>query len=54
MSTKIGSNFRLVKGPDGKTKVVPDKEARLRKLDVSTRLKVQHKENTKQRYRGIK
>lgn len=48
----IGSGYKLVKGPDGKTKLVPDKKARMAKLDVSTRLKAEHQEKTKVRYRG--
>lgn len=55
MSTKsIGSNFRLVKDEKGKTRLVPDDRARLAKLDVSTRLKAEHKSKTKVKYRGKK
>lgn len=54
MATKIGNGFKLVNGPGGKTKLVPDKKARMAKLDVSTRLKAEHQEETKVRYRGVK
>ncbi len=54
MATKIGGGFKMVKSPDGKTKLVPDKKTRMAKLDVSTRLKVEHQEKTRVRYRGVK
>jgi|EndMetStandDraft_7_1072992.scaffolds.fasta_scaffold9546310_1 hypothetical protein len=52
MATKIGNGFKLVNGPGGKTKLVPNKKARMAKLDVSTRLKAEHKAKTKIRYKG--
>jgi hypothetical protein len=52
MGTKIGSGFKLVKGADGKARIEADTKARLAKLDVSTRLKAEHKAKTKVRYAG--
>lgn len=50
MATKIGSGFKLVKGKDGKTRVEVDTKAKMAKLDVSTRLKAEHKSKTRVRY----
>ncbi len=52
MGTKSGTGFKRVKGPDGRTKVEPDKKAQMAKLDVSTRLKAEHKAKTRIRYKG--
>ena len=38
--TKTGKDYRVVTGPDGKTKVILDTKAKLSRLDLCTRLKV--------------
>jgi hypothetical protein len=50
-ATRIGKAFKVVKDENGKTRLVPDEAARLAKLDVSTRLKVQAKGAKRVRYR---
>lgn len=39
MSTRVGKNYKPVKGPDGKTRLVLDTKAQEAKLDLSTRMK---------------
>ncbi len=43
MTSRIGKSFKVVKDENGKTRLVPDEKARLAKLDVATRVKVQAK-----------
>ncbi len=51
MASRIGNGFKTVTGKDGKTRLISDKKARMAKLDVSTRLKVEAKEKTKVTYK---
>lgn len=45
--TKIDAHYKLVKGPDGKTRIVLDQRAKDAKLDLCTRLKKQSSKKMK-------
>lgn len=50
MSTRpIGSNYKIIRDKDGKTKVILDRKAQLAKLNLSKRLQVQGVGNSKVR-----
>lgn len=51
MATRIKGPFKLVKGPDGFTRVVKDRKAQLNKMDLCRRLKAEKSDQTKIRYK---
>lgn len=38
MTVRLGDDFRIIKGKDGRTRIEPDEAKKLAKLDVSTRI----------------